>query len=140
MTTSHAPTPMDAPSESTSSAANLAPPGPKKPITFLTLPAEIRQQIIFESFAPTSSLITKRKSEFLRAAKAHVETWADTLKEVFDEDVGASMVGDLKADVDFVAKGMIDVVLESALKCIEVHEKKIDEVGKLMKEFEEKMG
>lgn len=76
----------------TTTTAKPAPTGPKKPITFLTFPAEIRQQILFESFAPTSSLVTKRKSEFLRAAKAHIETWTDTLKEVFDDDVGTSSV------------------------------------------------
>lgn len=60
----------------------------------------------------------KRKAEMLRSARTCVGAWAAILKEVEEDSA-------FEADVDFVARELMDAILEVALKSLEGHEKKV---------------
>ncbi|KAE9973890.1 hypothetical protein EG328_004176 [Venturia inaequalis] len=99
-------------------ATKSTPPASKKRTTFLSLPAEIRQQIIKGSFTMhLGNPAFKRKAEMLRSARTCVGAWAAILKEVEEDSA-------FEADVDFVARELMDTILEVALESLEGHEKK----------------
>lgn len=133
--------PIEAATETeTKTIAQLTPPGLKKRTTFLSLPAELRQQILKQSIAP-NNLTGKRKSTSFKAVKCDIETGAEILKEAFqgldNPFVGASVVGEMEADIDFVVKGLIDVILEDALIVLGTHEKRTAATLKLLDQVDE---